>query len=206
MRHGWLLRNPFAAGPPLIVKSNETRRDRIPSPEEERRILAACDDPKRRHLRVYILATRDTGLRMSALRSLTWDCVDWQREILQVPTGNRLKRRPRLLGLTARLRDALREWHQGSAPGPKTPLLPPVASVKRAWNTACRLAEVEGLRLNDLRHGYATDLMEAGLPQHFAMKLAGHTTAEVHDIYTNVDERLAREAADALTRLHQSRQ
>lgn len=205
LRHGWILRNPFAAGPPLIVKSQETRRERLPTREEEARLLAACEDPLRRHLALYIIATRDTGLRFSALRELTWGCVDWDRNTMRVPEGNRHKKRPRILGLTVRLREALLTYHAGSSPGPTTSLLPPVGCIKRSWHTACRLAGIEELRLNDLRHGYATDLMEAGLPQHYAMKLAGHATADIHDIYTNVDERMAREAAEALSRLHQHR-
>lgn len=205
LRHGWILRNPFAAGPPLIVKSQESRRDRIPTAEEEARLLAACDHPLRRHVAIYIIATRDTGLRFSALRSLTWGHVDWDKNMMRVPEGNRHKKRPRLLGLTARLREALLAYHADTTPVATTPLLPPVASIKRSWQTACRLAQVEELRLNDLRHGYATDLMEAGLPQHYAMKLAGHATADIHDIYTNIDERMAREAAAALSRLHEAR-
>ena len=204
VRQGWLPRNPFLAGPPLIQKSVETRRDRIPTPEEEARLLAACDHPKRRHLRGYILLARDTGLRRSAIRSLTWRCVDWDAALLRVPPGNRLKRRPRAIGLTARLLDYLRERWEESDRDLDAPILP-LCDFKRSWATVCRIAKIAGLRYNDLRHGFATDLMESGLPQHFAMRLAGHTNAETHEIYTNIDDRLARQAADALDRLHGGR-
>ncbi len=204
VRQGWLPRNPFLAGPPLIQKSEELRRDRIPTPEEEARLLAACDHPKRRHLRLLILATRDTGLRRSALRSLTWRCVDWANALLLVPPGNRLKKRPKAVGLTARLLVALREEWEAGARDLEARVFTQ-GDPKRSWATACRLAGIEGLRLNDLRHGYATDLMESGIPQHFAMRLAGHSNAEIHEIYTNIDARLARQAAEALDRLHEQR-
>ena len=76
---------------------------------------------------------------------------------------------------------------------------------KRSYRTACRLAGVAGLRFNDLRHGFATDLMEAGVEERLAMKVAGHNNAKTHAIYTNVDERLALQVAAALNRLHQNR-
>ena len=58
---------------------------------------------------------------------------------------------------------------------------------------------------NDWRHGFSTDLMEADVPRHLAMKLAGHTQEATHEIYANLDDRLARSAAAALDRLHASR-
>jgi integrase len=81
-----------------------------------------------------------------------------------------------------------------------------VRDVKRAYNTACRIAGVSGLHLHDWRHGYATDMMEAGVEERLAMRAAGHTSADTHAIYTNVDERLALQIAERLNQLHRSRQ
>lgn len=45
VRHEWLAKNPFAKGPEtLIPKSEEESRERIPTPEEEARILEWCVD------------------------------------------------------------------------------------------------------------------------------------------------------------------
>jgi hypothetical protein len=67
VRHDWLLKNPFQRGPaPLIRKSEEKRRDRVPTPDEEARILAVCVG-LREHLRSILIAARDTGLRRGAL-------------------------------------------------------------------------------------------------------------------------------------------
>src|SRR5262245_18334639 len=45
VRHEWLAKNPFSKGPEtLISKTEEESRDRIPSPEEEARILEFCID------------------------------------------------------------------------------------------------------------------------------------------------------------------
>lgn len=200
VRHGWLLRNPFLGGPPLIVKSEEERRDRVPTPFEEARMLAVCIPP-REHLRPLIIATRDTGLRKSALLSLTWRDVDLEGGRLLIPRGNRYKRRPKVIAMTARLRAEL-ERLRGE---PDEPVFGSIKDFKRSYKTACRLAGIEGLRFNDWRHGFATDLLEAGIPERLAMKAAGHANASTHAIYANLDERISRQIAEALDRLHAAR-
>ena len=202
VRHGWLLRNPFLGGPPLIVKSEEERRDRVPTPFEEARMLAVCIPP-REHLRPLIIASRDTGLRKSALLSLTWRDIDLENGLLLIPRGNRYKRRPKVIAMTTRLRAELERMCAGA--DADACVFGDVKDFKRAYKTACRLAGIEGLRFNDWRHGFATYLLEAGVPERLAMKAAGHANASTHAIYANLDERISRQIAEALNRLHSER-
>lgn len=167
------------------------------------RSLPAAD--RRRLLRVLVIATRDTGLRRSALLALTWEMVDWENRLLRIPKGNLYKRRPAVIGCTDRLLGELRRLWEASEQDPAARVFGEVKGWKRSYATACRLAGIEGLRFNDWRHGFVTDLMEAGIPQHMAMKLSGHTQADTHEIYANIDDRLAIQAAAALDRLHASR-
>lgn len=202
-RHGWIERNPFTAGDSLVERAAEERRTRVPTPAEEARLLLHCTGP-RAYLRPLIIATRDTGLRRSALRSIRWQDVDLEQGIIRVPPPpSRWKRRPRVVVLTARLREELAALQD--SPDPKAPVFFG-GDFKRAWSTLCRLAGVEDLRFNDFRHGFATDMLEAGVEQRLAMLAAGHNNAETHAIYTNIDTRLSRQIADALDRLHASRE
>src|SRR5262245_24830500 len=58
LRHHWLAKNPFAEGEqPLISKAAERSRDRVPTPEEEAKIMAWCVD-EREHLRAILIAAR----------------------------------------------------------------------------------------------------------------------------------------------------
>lgn len=215
VRHGWLRFNPFAAGPPLIAKSDEEQRVRVPTPAEEMAILAACVPP-REHLRPLVIATRDTGLRRSALLAIEWQHVDLDAGLLFVPRARSAhKGRPKVIALTSRLKAEMTSlFGEGKEPGEKVFGIVAargmveggqVDNFKRSWKTACRLAGVEGLRFNDFRHGFATDLMEAGVAERLAMKAGGHSNPATHAIYTNVDERLARQVATALDRLHAQR-
>ena len=104
------------------------------------------------------------------------------------------------------LYDELRRvWEAASAPDPAAKIFGNIAGFKRSWRTACRLAGIKGLRFHDLRHGYATDLLEAGVNERLAMKLLGHSNEEIHAIYTNLDSRLALTVAAALDDLHVAR-
>lgn len=204
IRHEWLARNPFTKGPaPLIKKSEEAARSRIPTPEEEAAILAQCVD-QRKHLRAILIAAKDTGLRKSALLSLTWSAVDFEKGFLRIPKGNKYKKRPETIGMTARLREELLIlWEESDK---KDSPIFGIDDCKRAYATACKKAKVFGLRFHDWRHGFATDLMEAGVEERLAMRAAGHVNPETHAIYTNVDERLARLIADHLDQLHSRRE
>lgn len=205
-RHGWIAKNPFSAGPPLITKTAEESRSRVPTPEEEARLLAVCVPPFRAHLRLIILAARDTGLRRSALQALTWRMVDWEARLIYVPRAtSRHKGRPPVVGLTRRLYDALREAWADLAPQDPDARVFPLGDWKKSWTTACRLAGVEGLRFHDLRHGFATDLLEAGVNERLAMKMAGHSNPGIHAVYTNLDARQSLAVAAALDELHRGR-
>src|SRR5262249_2036220 len=114
--------------------------------------------------------------------------------------------RPKAIGITARLKAEIELLFQQSDKKPETKVFRAIKDFKTAYRTACKLAGITGLRFNDWRHGFATDLMERGITVHLAMKLLGHTNPEVHDVYVNGDERLARQAAEALDNLHKSRQ
>lgn len=204
-QHGWLMRNPMLDGKTLIPVAQEEKRERIPTPEEEARLLAVCVEP-RAHLRLLVIGTLDTGLRKSALQSLKWIHVNWKEKILLVPKPNsENKGRPKVVGLSERLYQILDEANRETAPAPTDAIFCQVKDFGRSYETACRLAGIEGLRFNDLRHGYATSLMEAGVPEDMAMKAAGHKNRDIHAIYTNIDARLARQVADKLDELHRKR-
>jgi integrase len=212
VRRKWIAANPFAGGDQVLIsKTEEQTRDRVPTPDEEARILAVCVD-EREHLRPILIAARDTGLRKSALLSLKWSNVDLDGGFLRIPEGNRYKKRPKVIAMTSRLKSELvrlrEEWEKEKEKEEERSdyVFGGIKDVKRSYGTACRLADVTGLHFHDWRHAFATDLMEAGVEERLAMRAAGHTSADTHAIYTNVDERLALQIAGKLDDLHAARQ
>lgn len=87
-REGWIERNPFNQGEPLISMADERRRERILSLDEEDRLLEACgardytyerkgrevkvhdEGKRRRHLRAIVVCALDTGMRKGEILKL----------------------------------------------------------------------------------------------------------------------------------------
>ena len=206
IRHEWLAKNPFNKGPEtLIPKSEEESSSRIPSPEEEARILAVCID-HRAHLRPILIALKDTGLRKGALLSLAWRSVDLGEGLLEIPKGKVNKGRPEIIAMTARLKAELILLWQKSDKKSESKIFGGQKDFKKAYGTACRLAGVEDLHIHDWRHGYATDPMEANVEEQLALKATGHKNIETHMIYRNIDKRLAKVIAESLDALHAERE
>ena len=87
-REGWIRKSPFAAGETLISLADEQKRERILTRDEERRLLGACDDIRRAHLRPIIVCALDTGMRRGEILSLRWRDVDFDDNSITIQAFN----------------------------------------------------------------------------------------------------------------------
>lgn len=205
-KRGWLTKNPFYFGPSLIPKSEEEKRDRIPTPQEEQAILDQCIG-NRQHLHGILITAVETGLRRKWLLKLRWTMIDFEDGVINLTSlqkeQKRNKRFPRYLGMTGRLRVELQrlqaEWLAECVNNPqRDDRLFPVTEFKHSYTTACRLAGVEDLHFHDWRHKFATNAITAGVPKALAMKMVGHTNEETFDIYLNIDMQIAQQFAQQM--------
>jgi integrase len=195
---GCLLRNPFNLGKPLINVADETQRERILTPEEERRLLATCVPP-RTHLRPVVIVGIDTFMRQGELFGLVKSDIDFDNRILRIRSTTTKTEKPREIGLTGRAYDELLRLTEYLPDDAKVFTL---GSVKRSWETARRLAGLENLRLHDLRHTGITRrlkaVVKAGIPWHVVMKESGHTQIKTFMRYFNPDDEILRASALAM--------
>jgi integrase len=76
----------------------------------------------------------------------------------------------------------------------------PVLSFKTAWREMTAAADIEGLRIYDLRHHALTRLAERN-PEHVVLKIAGHCSPQMRrKVYAHVRDNAVREAMDSLSR------
>lgn len=199
VQEGWLQKNPFRAGEPLISKADETSRERVLSRSEEARLLAAIDaEPKRAHLRGILLIALDCALRRGEILTLTWADVDLDRRTLTVRAFNSKTARARTVAMTTRVYSEMRRLWEESAPDPAALVFGGIKSIKTGFTKACRAAQVHDFHFHDCRHTAITRMIRAGLPPVEVMRVSGHTTLACLYRYSNLDADSVFRAAAAL--------
>jgi len=74
----------------------------------------------------------------------------------------------------------------------------PLTRVSTAFCTACERAEIKGLRLHDLRHTFATRLVEKGIDIETIKSLLGHYSITVTQRYTHSSDEMKQKAVELL--------
>lgn len=197
--HGWIPRNPFEQGEPLIRPGDEKPRERILTREEEERLLSCCVN-EREHLRPIIICALDTGMRRSEMFTLAWHDVDFEAGLITIRAFNTKTMRERQVAMTERLKAALAPLARHARPqdlvfGIKT-------NVKTAFNNAKKNAGLPDLRFHDLRHTHATRLVAAQMPLPEVGRVLGHTQPSTTYRYVNANVDTARRAADLLNQFN----
>jgi integrase len=172
--------SPFErASSPLIVKAHETKRDRVLSKDEEKRLLQACQTPTRRHLYALIVAALDTGARRGELLALRWsDCKLFGKDqTITLRSETTKTQQQRVLPVSNRLRSALMTWGE-SRNAEYNDLVFGLRKFQNGFAAACRDAKIEGLRFHDLRATFITRLIERGMSVELVAKLSGHSDAK----------------------------
>jgi integrase len=60
-----------------------------------------------------------------------------------------------------------------------------MASIKTAFNAACRRAKIDGFKFRDFRHTAVTNMRRAGIDHLTIMKITGHKTLDVFKRYNS---------------------
>lgn len=209
VREGWIARNPFQMGEPLISPASERRRERILTLEEEGRLLAACENSQRTFLRPLIICLLDTGARLSEfLQHLRWRsvCFDTRTVILEAMTTKTLKGRQVMM--TERMYQELSAlWQASGGEGDSRVFNSTVRQVRFAFRAACREAGIEygspdGITLHSLRHTAATRLVKGRMPLQMVGRILGHSQPQTTYRYLSADAETAAQAAAILDALN----
>jgi integrase len=192
LREGWITVNPFVAAKGLISHADEKQRERIITREEEGRLLAAADHPRRRHLRPILICALDTGMRFGEIVKLRWDDVDLFEKTILIRAMNTKTLRERTIAMTERLQREMlllstNRVHEELVFGVMT-------NVKRSFVTSRTEAGIPEVRFHDLRHTAATRLCQ-GLPLPQVGRILGHVQPSTTYRYVNADAETARRGA-----------
>jgi integrase len=189
--------NPFDGADRIIQRQLENKREIVLSHEVEAKLLAALEKGPRRHARGIVIAALDTAMRRGELWRLKWKDVDFDERILRVAPGK--TDRGRIVGMTPRLVELLRELQQVTPDDPEGYVFGPV-DVKKSLLAACDEAKIARVWFTDFRHTAITRLIASGVNHTEVMKMSGHTQIGTFLRYLNPGTDRFVEAMDNLDR------
>ena len=181
------------------------RRERFLSPEEGARLVQVVTASPNRMLAPIVAFLLLTGCRKREVLDARWEFIDLDRGQLTIPLSKSGK--PRHVALSAgakavlaQTRQILREEMGAAAdtcpwvfPNPATGK--PFVSIFVSWNTARRIAGLNDVRVHDLRHSFASALVNRGATLFDVQKLLGHSSPKMTERYSHLTPGRLTEAA-----------
>jgi integrase len=126
-----------------------------------------------------VLLALNTGLRRGELFRLRWRDVAIDRAMLTVRGEGAKSGQTRHVPLNAEAASVLAAWrHNAAAPPalvfPSVDPEKPLEDVKKGWGPVVRAAKIGPFRFHDLRHHFASRLVQAGVDLNTVRELLGH--------------------------------
>jgi integrase len=191
---GYMLSNP--AEKVRFFSEKDNFKERILTTEEEQ--LLVENSPI--YLRKMITTALHTGMRRAELLTLIWSNVDLEKKLVRLEHTKSGK--IRFIPISPELHSLLSELKASTLSSPyvfvngKTGTL--FRDIKRSFQTACKRAGINSLRFHDLRHTFASRLVERGVDIITVKELLGHSTIRMTERYTHSHMDLKRKAVGCL--------
>lgn len=182
--------------PVIKVPTVRNKRVRWLEHEEAKRLIDECPEP----LKSVVKFALATGLRRSNIINMEWQQIDMQRRVAWVNPED--SKSNRAIGVALNdtackvLRDQIgnhHKWvfvHLKSGYRPDGTSTPAVRKMRVddsvAWNAACKRAGIEDFRFHDLRHTWASWLIQSGVPLSVLQEMGGWESIEMVRRYAHL--------------------
>jgi integrase len=192
----WIESNPVSR---VSMEPEDNKRDRWLTLHEEETLLKACPY----WLREVVVFALNTGMRLSEILELSWEAVDFSRKTVTVFKSKNKERR------TLPLNGSAIELLKSKAKvrliktnlvfyGPRGHNLLGKRNVSWVFHTVAGRAEISDFRFHDLRHTFATRLIQAGVDLYKVQRLLGHKSPSMTQRYAHHWPESLRRAVEVL--------
>lgn len=175
-------------------------RERYLSDYEKQRLFASAGDNKR--LLSIVLLGLSTGWRKGQILHIKTSDLDSKNKAVSIIKSK--KNPPRKVPvstfaweifekLAEQAEEAGTEWLFFNEKTKER-----LGDFRTTWRTALKNAGIEGFRFHDLRHTFATDLLELGAAAFTIQTALGHSEIKTTEIYTHVKDNLLRKQLEQL--------
>ena len=190
--------NP-TAGFPLMEENN--KKERNLSEQETGVLCDAVAQSENEQLKFIVPMLIMTGARKREVLDAKWEDFDIERQAWRIPVTKSGKARHVPLSdgavklLNAVPRNPKCPWVFAN---PKT--LRPYVSIFCSWNTARKQAGLADVRIHDLRHSFASFLVNGGRSLYEVQKILGHTQIKTTQRYSHLNQDTLIDAANAASK------
>ncbi|NYT60620.1 tyrosine-type recombinase/integrase [Alcaligenaceae bacterium] len=181
-----LIKNP-TAGVPLFEENN--KKERYITQEEAARLYAALQQSESEMLQHIVPMLILTGARKREVLDARWSDFDLPKRLWRIAISKSGKARHvplsegviKLLEQVPRFDDCV--W---VFPNPKTRA--PFVTIFRSWDTTRIRAGLPEVRIHDLRHSFASFLINNGRSLYEVQKILGHTQVRTTQRYAHLSQ------------------
>jgi integrase len=177
-------------------------RERFLTAEEAQRLLAILDKDENLIAARAIKLLLFTGARRNEITHAQWEYINWDQGTLLVPRSK--SGRARLIRLNSSAIDVLRstprtEGNPYIFPSPATGR--PSKSLHFPWSRIRKKSGLQDIRLHDLRHSFASFLVNEGISLYVVQGLLGHTQVRATQRYAHLADETLSGAAEVVGRI-----
>ena len=175
----------------------EIKRDRWVTPEELPKLAEAIDKEKNLQARYAIWLYLLIGARKSELLKAKWDDIDWGRKELRLPITKSGK--THYLPLSTAALEVIKKIpilennpyiFTGNKEGKH------LVNIDKAWRRIRKHAQIEDVRLHDLRRTVGSWLAQSGNSLHLIGRILNHSNTATTAIYARFGQDTLREALE----------
>ena len=192
---GWEHPNP-AQG---VRMFREQSRDRFIEADELPRFFKAVYEEKNEGVRDFVLLALLTGARRGNVLAMRWEDINLARAEWRIPeTKNGESQRVALVGDAIRILQT-REGNGSEFVFPSSGISGHLLDVKKGWARILKRAEIDNLRMHDLRRTLGSWQAAGGTSLHVIGKSLGHKTSTATAIYARLNLDPVRSAVESAT-------
>jgi integrase len=183
-----------------IARNREHQRRRYLRPDELVRLTTALAEDRNQEIADALRLLLLTGARRNEVLEARWEQFDLKAGIWSKPHSATKQAREHSVPLSAPARQLLhRRYEQQRSDMPW--IFPgrgdkPRRDMGYTWKRICKRASIHGLRIHDLRHSYASHLVNAGFSLPVIGQLLGHSQIATTSRYAHLYDDVQRQATE----------
>jgi len=183
----------------LQLFNPDNRMENYLSPEQLDKLVTVLRTAPPRTVCNVALFLLATGARLNEALRARWDQIDKETRVWRIPASNSKSKRIRSVPLNDAALEVLSLLDtEGKYDNLfiNTKTKKPLVNVHKVWGRLRAQAGMDWLRIHDLRHSYASFLVNSGRTLYEVQQILGHSDSKVTERYAHLSSKTLQEAAN----------